>query len=375
MQEIRCPECGYRLRTRECPICLTRVPFPVAAGKSDASKKDRPSRPVKTYFPNVNMPRRQKSQKQVKPRIVTTVIAVLVAFLPLLTELFEGIQTAAPEPDYPASYYEAFLEAGSGDAAGLATIDAQTLFDNHEVRIVADSMGLMYNDPAIRLTINNASDRDVTVSSDLLSVNGYILSSSGLFSEILAGEEVQTYLRLYDYDLEEAGITTVGDVEFLLDVYDSNDYSDVVIDAPIRLQTSDFGVEQPVDDRGLLVYDAGGVRIVFRNAEVDEYGDCTLTFFAENLSSKTVNIGDTGICINGQEVDCLLWCNLRPDTRAVHHVYIFDIDELKIKKTSQLEEITLNLYLQDAETWDAAEAVCETVTIDLIQNEVSAEPA
>ena len=374
MQEIRCPDCGYRLKTNECPICCKRVPFPVAARQKTAQQKPKHPRNIEISFPKSRTVRRKQNTKPAKPKLITAILAVVMVVFPLLAELVDRVGIAAPEPVYPerfaeeyyaeafyaASYYDDYLEAGLPGAEHVRPMEPRTVYEGHGIVIAAESFGLLYDDPAVLVTISNTSDRNITVSTDSIAVNGYMMNTSGLFYETQAGETVQTHLRLYEEDLKAAGIETVANVRLRLDLYDGDDYSDIDPNVWIELETSAADTVQPVDDSGMVVYDADGVRLIFKGIQMDDYGDATVCFFAENLTEHPVNIGSAAVYLNGEETDGMLWCHLWPDTRSVDSIYLFEISEYGIAEDTDIREIMLELYIENAENW---ETVSETVKI------------
>ena len=71
MKEVRCPDCGYRLKTNECPICFKRVPFPLPAKQTE--KRIQQKRAVKVSLPKTVLRRHKKktaNPKQVNKNIV-----------------------------------------------------------------------------------------------------------------------------------------------------------------------------------------------------------------------------------------------------------------------------------------------------------------
>ena len=360
MQEVRCPDCGYRLKTNECPICCKRVPFP-AVTRQKTAQKPKQLRNFEVPFPKTAGNRRRQGSGNPKVKVISAVAAVVFAVFPLIGEILGDIELGTREPEYPA-YYEEFIEAGTAGAANIPALEQQVIFDDYGMVITANCLGLIYDSPALSLTIANESERNVSVMCDFVEVNGFMLASSGMFCETAAGETLQTYIRLDEESLNAAGIDTIANVTLSLDIYDDEDYSDLAEDLQIRLETSAAGHVQSVDDSGTVVYDAGGVRLIFKGMEVDTYGDATLRFFAENLTEHTVNIGADMVYLNDRETDGMLWCHLWPDTRSNEQVYIWELSEYGIDTGSDIEQVRLELYVQNAENW---ESVYETIIIDL----------
>ncbi len=366
MQEVRCPECGYRLKTNECPICCKRVPFPKAVKPKRVKTKKNWTRNVEVSFPKAGTSRRRAGNRNGKMKIVPLVIAVMAAVFSLVVELIDDMPFAAPEPErYEASYHSVYQAAGTPGAEHIPTLEPQLIYDDHGITISVHSFGLIYDNPAVRLTVSNTSEQNVTVSTENMAVNGFMMNSSGLHYEIGSGETADTYLRLYAHVLEEAGIDTVAEIELELHLYDSEEYTDIGSNTRIKLETSAAGLVQSVDDSGRVVYDDGAVRLILKDARVDEYGDRAVTFFAENLTDHGVYIGTDAVFLNGEESDAMLWCYLWPGMRSIDHFYIFDIaEEFGIDETGDLKELGLELYIENAENWEVIHQSTVTIAME-----------
>lgn len=359
MKEVRCPECGYRLKTNECPICLKRVPFPLTLKQSGGRVQQKGK--IKVSFPKTAPARKKRRTGDPKWKIVSAVVALVLAFAPLIGELMDWVMQ--PEPDYPEySYLEDYVEAGAAGATDVPAMEMQTIYDDQGIRITADSFGLLYGEPAVAVTVSNTSEKNVTVSLGAMAVNGYMMPGSGLYCQAQAGETVQSMLWMDGENLRDAGIDTVADMVLQLAIYDSDDYGDIASDVVIRLKTAAAGLVQPVDDSGRKVYEADGIRLVFRSAQVDDYGDAKIQFFAENLTNDPVYIGADSILINGEETDGMFWCQLWPDTRCVDRVYLYEMEEYGVRQTADLKQLRLEFYVENSTNW---QRVSETIVIDM----------
>ena len=354
MKEIRCPDCGYRMKSSQCPICFKRVPFPPAAPVHTKKAEQKRGSVTIPSFPKAG---RHRSGSALK-----TIPALLAAMCALFSLMGEVIEEVSMPENYTSAYYEDYLEAGTAGAEDMPTLEACTVYDDKDIQITVDSIGLVYDTPALAVTVFNNSERNVTVSVDSVAVNGYMTGASGLYCEVKKGKTAQTLLRLNEDDLQNAGIDTVADIVLQLDIYDTDDYEDIVSELRIPLQTSAAGYVQKVDDTGIVIYEDRGVRLLFRSAEVDEYGDGKLLFFAENLTEDIVYIGDDGISVNGVETDGVLWCRLWPGTRCVETVYLFDVTEQGIEESGDITQICIELYVENAVNWERTE---KTAVIDM----------
>lgn len=385
MPDFRCPDCGYRLTDNECPICQKRVPFGFAPEKSEKKTSPRQSNAntrKKTYIPpqkqgyvpprpQTNTPHQTGEKGKKSGCSVALIIVVAIFVLNIVFGMswaMAGLDFIELEPFYPEESYNPYVEAGSEGAEHVPTIEQTELYNDNGIRITADAFcAYTYVDSyALRVTVANDSDRDVTVFTDSLSVNGYMLNLSNMFCEVEAGETVQEYLDLRTSDLEDAGIDTIANLEFVLDLYDSNDYTDIDRTELITLDTSEpDDYVQPVDDSGREVYNDGSIRIVFQGMEVDETSNGTAKFFLENISDRNLSVTESDISINGQSSYATFWISLRPGTHAVTSIYFYGLEELGITETAQLEELAISLIVRDMETYEICNDTETPIVIDL----------
>ena len=187
----------------------------------------------------------------------------------------------------------------------------------------------------------------------------------GLYQDVSAGKSEQTYLTFYADELEKAGIAQVSEVAFELYAYEAGDYDDIVVGELITLQTEADGAAEPaVDTTGLELYNDGSFRIILRDVILDEYGECELDLYMENLSGSPVNTFNGQIWINGEEVSGYFWKMLRPDTRAIDNCYIYERADLEITELEQIEEITVDLYVEYMDGMDIVETISEKITFE-----------
>lgn len=354
MEVQRCPECGNRLTTNYCDVCMKRVPFRGAALSRHKDPWDTSSahreedghecvsfdteqpkvKPVKT----VTFPKKKTDVKTQKAKAVAIVVAML-SLLPAIFGILEDVTDigAAPEPEYN---YQAFV---TGEVPQITPME---LYNDGEIVITADSAGAYYDDYTIELGIQNNSEQDVSISTQMLSVNGYMMNS-GFSTHISSGESRQDLMQLSSYDLEAAGITQVAQIAFYLDLYDSETYDSIATTELITLETDIAeGFVQPVDDQGWEMHIDDNLRVVYTGSELSPYGDCGLHLYLENLSNENVSFSTEGVWINGEEVPGFLWETLRPGTRALDSIYIYGLEELDITQFSQITEVYIE-YIVD----------------------------
>ena len=375
----RCPECGQRLKTNYCDICMRKVPF---GGVRQVTRKD-----PWDIKDGSSAHRREKGHECVsfdvekKPKTTfhsyrksnaankkgASVVAIILAILSLLPALFGLVEEAvesvpAPEPQYNVS--DGFVEAGDLGAEDVPDVITGEVYNDNGVRIHVDTAGLSYGDYVIYFTIYNDTDRKLGISGDMVSINGYMLPF-GFYHDIKAGKSAQTSLAFYSYELEKAGITQISDVTFVLSAYENNNYEPIFSNELVTLQTTvEVAAEPAIDVSGLELYNDGDIRIVLTDVSMPLYGECQLDLYMENFSDRPVNVFSAGAAVNGETVAYSIWSSLRSDTRAITSGYLYELNAMEIEEVSQIEEITLELYVEYLDGVHVAQTISEAVTFD-----------
>lgn len=397
MKDRRCPECGYRANSNRCPICDTRIPF--GAVSEDTRSKPAPQQakpytapqqtktytapqqtkpytaPQQTKTPSKNTPG-SKLRRVVLIIVLAWALCFLVPVLFALVSVWDDVSDVFSDSfgdfeydDFEYEYIEefAFLPAGSPGAEDVPAIKPVELYNQDGICVTADALGSYSEyDYAVQLTIANDTDQNITLSVDDLYVNDYSLILSGLYCEVEAGETVEDYIQLQSDELAEAGIDTIADIAFSLNIYDSEDYTDICMLDLITLDTSvedDF--VQPVDDSGMELYNRDGVRVIFREMTVGEY-DASFCYFIENTTDRELIIESEDISVNGQLTDDYLWSILQPGTRCIDCVYFFDFEDRDIFSIEDVQELSFVLSVRDAETYQIT-ATSDLITVDPTQ--------
>ena len=379
MYAQRCPECGKRLNTNYCDICMKKVPFggvKLADRRDPWENRDGSSahrmekdhecvsfeKPEKKSFPKPVKKQTTASKKKAAPML--GIILAILSLIPAMFGLFEEAvdSVAVPEPQYNVS--DGFVEAGDVGAEDVPNVIAGEVYNDKGDRINVDTAGLSYGDYVIYFTIYNDTDRKLGISGDMVSINGYMLPF-GFYHDIKAGKSAQTSLAFYSYELEKAGITQISDVTFALSAYENNNYEPIFSNELVTLQTTvEVAAEPAVDVSGLELYNDGDIRIMLTDVSMPLYGECQLDLYMENFSDRPVNVFSAGAAVNGETVAYSIWSSLRSDTRAITSGYLYELDALEIEEVSQIEEITLELYIEYLDEGFVAETISEAVTFD-----------
>ena len=205
--------------------------------------------------------------------------------------------------------------------------------------------------PGVKVLVENKSDKNLSVSCNSMSVNGYMVSDLLFVSNVAAGKKANETLFFSQDDLKKAGITTVADVRVSFHVYDSDSYSGVCDTDEIQLKTSAFGtVEQPAKDDGKELYNQNGVRIVGKYVEEDSFWGAGVLLFMENTTDQDVIIQCDDMSINGFMVDPLFSSTVNDHRMALSEITVLSGD-LEANGIQSVDEVELTFRIMKASNY------------------------
>lgn len=258
MAKIKCENCGAKYNGNFCPICSTPAP----------------EQPQK------------KKKKWVLPVIIVVVLVLLVSCIagggedvkqPSSTTSGNNSSQAAPSKNSTTKTEKA-------PAAQTVSISEQELYNKNGIVVTAKKMQDGLFGPEISVTVENNSTQNIVVSSRSLSVNDFMLSTSGLYSDVAVGKKDNAEINLMSSELRESGISTIGEIAFYLNISSSDTYNTIDTTDLITIQTSAAGsLTQEVDDSGDEVYSGNNLRVVCKGLKKDSIWDGTVVFYLDYI--------------------------------------------------------------------------------------------
>ena len=368
MQIHRCPECGKRLTTNYCDICMRRVPF---AGKrtpkdrdpwsdSSAHRQEKDHKCVTFDVPEAAVPKpvfpKQKPGRQTgKKKPVLAIILAVVSFIGFVSGLMEDFRGDPPMPDYDI---EALVTE-----TDLPVLETTILDIDGEIFITAETLGLYYDEPAISFLIDNKSPMDIDVMVEQVAVNGAMINT-GMFVEIPAETSGQGILCLHQYELEKMGITRIQQLDLSLRVYDQEDYGEIFCLDMWTLETDAEPEPKNIDASGWEMICDSGLSVCLQEVKLPGRNGCELQLYLENLSDDTVSFYTTNASVNGQMADGFTWITLLPGTCAVESLFIGDLFDMNLNDLSEITEIIVDYGID----YLSGSVVQETVTGSVLFN-------
>jgi hypothetical protein len=240
----------------------------------------------------------------------------------------------------------------SSDEKTEVSIDEQVLIDQDDIVITATEYVTdeIWGD-GIKLLIENNTDKDVTIGCTALIVNDYMISD--LFAEnVAAGKKSNTTLYLESYELEEAGIDTVGQIEIYFHAYDEDTWDKIFDSDCVTIQTSEYAnMDTTPNDEGAVLYDEGGIKIVGKTVDEDSFWGTAILLYMENSTGKNITISCDDMSINGFMTEPYFSCEVYDGKKAFDDITVLSSD-LEDNGIESIDEVELQFHIYDSETYD-----------------------
>ncbi len=261
------------------------------------------------------------------------------------------ITSEEPEVSGDETTNDAAEEAKEPSSA-VVTIEKQVLVNQDDIVITATeyTSDALWGD-GIKLLIENNSDTNVTVSTNALIVNNYMISDI-FVAEVAAGKKSNETMYLSSASLEAAGIDSVGQVEIYFHVYDSASYEDILTTDVVTIQTSKYeNMDTTSNDAGTELYNEGGIRIVGKTVDENSFWGTAILLYMENTSGTNVGIQCTNMSINGFMMTPYFSCNVYDGKKSINEITIMS-NELEENGIESIDEVELQFNIFDVNTFD-----------------------
>lgn len=252
----------------------------------------------------------------------------------------------------------------SNESDGVAITIAETvLYDADGIKVTATRYEDGWMGPEVKVLVENNSTKNVLVTVDALSANGYMMPSASLYAEVAAGKKANESISIMSSELDQSGIDVLAELQFYIQISDSETWETLTTSELLTLTTSAAPYEQSVDDSGDVLYDSNGIRIICKGLKQDVIWDGTVVFFMENRSGKDISIFAENVSVNGFMQDVGLWSDLRFNTNLIDGMSLIDLSDLEIEKIDQIDNIEFNLRIVDANSWNDI-AITDNIVLD-----------
>lgn len=242
----------------------------------------------------------------------------------------------------------------SNDSKNLskANISETVILDKDGIKITAKSISYdSWIGPEIKVLIENNSSENVTIQARKFSINGIMIDP--IFSaDVNAGKKANDTISISSSELEAAKITTIKDIEFGLDVFNSDSWNDIFKQEGIKLETNAKDYVQKYNTEGKLVVDQNDIKIyVLKKDDNNSFWGADIYVYIENNSSQDITAQVRDVSINGFMIDPTFSSDVAAGKKA-YDTITFHESDLKNNDITDIKEIELKFDVFNADSWN-----------------------
>ena len=116
-------------------------------------------------------------------------------------------------------------------------IEGQTLYDKDGILIVGNyAENYSYGDGALLVFVKNCYGKDIEVSCENVSINGFMIDAY-FYQEVKNGRRTVACMSIYSDELEKNDIESFDEIELVLEIEDSKTYREIDKTKPIVVST------------------------------------------------------------------------------------------------------------------------------------------
>ena len=205
--------------------------------------------------------------------------------------------------------------------------------------------------PELALLIENNTDKSVTVQARNVSINGLMVDQI-FSSDVVSGKKANDTITFILDDLAKETISSIKELEFVLHVFDTETWDDIVDSEPITIVTNHTEYVQTFDDSGIIAFEQNGIKIVAKklNSSSSFWG-ADLYLYIENNSGQDITVQTRDVSVNGFMVDPIFSSEVINSKKAYDSISFFESD-LTDNGITDIEEIELYFHVFELNSWE-----------------------
>lgn len=245
-------------------------------------------------------------------------------------------------------------DEGNTEGQLTASIDEQVLWEVDGVKITATGLETdTFWGAEVKLLIENDSDKDVGIGSEVVIVNDYMITD--LFSsEVSAGKKANESITLFSREFKAAGIDNIGKIELYLYTYDPNTYDTLKESECITIKTSDYdNMDTEAEITGTILFDQDGIKVTAQYVDENSFWGKAVVMLVENNTDKIINVNSSNVSVNGFMINDYYYTEVYPHKKSVDDMEFFNSD-LEENGIENIEEVELTIEIYDEDYNDIA---------------------
>lgn len=243
-------------------------------------------------------------------------------------------------------------ESNDSKKLSKANITETVILDKGGIKVTAKSISYdSWSGPEIKVLVENNSSENVTIQARKFSINGIMIDPT-FSAEVNAGKKANDTISISSSELEAAQISTIKDIEFGLDVFNSDSWNDIFKQEGIKLETNAKDYVQKYNTDGKLVVDQNNIKIyVLKKDDKDSFWGADIYVYIENNSSQDITVQARDVSIDGFMIDPTFSSDVSAGKKA-YDTITFHESDLKDNDITDIKEIELKFDVFNADSWN-----------------------
>ena len=243
-------------------------------------------------------------------------------------------------------------ESNDSKKLSKANITETVILDKEGIKVTAKSISYdSWSGPEIKVLVENNSSENVTIQARKFSINGIMIDPT-FSAEVNAGKKANDTISISSSELEAAQISTIKDIEFGLDVFNSDSWNDIFKQEGIKLETNAKDYVQKYNTDGKLVVDQNNIKIyVLKKDDKDSFWGADIYVYIENNSSQDITVQARDVSIDGFMIDPTFSSDVSAGKKA-YDTITFHESDLKDNDITDIKEIELKFDVFNADSWN-----------------------
>lgn len=296
-------------------------------------------------------------------------ISVLLAFVLLLSMAACGSAPAAPaEEDSSGNTTVQTKETEPKQTEPPVVFEETIIVDdeNCTLKITAIENDAIWG-YTLRAYLENKTEKDLMFSLSNVSVNGYMCDPVWA-ATVTAGMKSNENIRFASDSFDRNGIKTVTDIEFQLDIYDSNDWmaehlvSEVFHIYPMGEDAVQVYPREP-QTGDIVLFDNEECTMIVTGYDPDSMWGYTMNVYLVNKTDKNLMFSVQDASVNGFMCDPF-WAHTVAAGKASNTNINWFTSTLEEAGITEVESLTLPIRIYDAGDWMAEDILNETFTVE-----------
>lgn len=265
--------------------------------------------------------------------------------------------------------------------SGVVQPDATTAavdLNDFEPTVLVDNAQMLFrvsdivNDPVwgytLKVQIENRSNQDLMFSLNNVSVNGFMCDPY-FAATVTAGMKANKEISFSTDSFEEIGITEVTELEFTLQVFDSNDWSvDAILDEDFRIfplgeaAVKEYTRESQPSD--IVLFDNESCTMIVTGFDPDSMWGYSVQVYLVNKTDSDLMFSVGDAAVNGFMCNPYFAKTVAAGKQCITSISWSDT-AFKENGITQVQSLQLPIRVYDAEDWSGSDLVNESFTLNL----------